>query len=306
MSYEALQTAGKSTFYVPSPNKNGGYPASPCKRAAVGCIGAQIFPEEKGSTTPRWTEAAKKAEKVSEKEFAELATRHKYSKIPWEWKAKGVKSLPEARTKMLNYGPLKSLPKLPSLSGAAGAIGGALWVGGMVHAFTTDSTSLDRAAAMTAIIPFVGCGVHTAAAVENKENTAVVGIDSALCLIGDTLILSGFFPIGLLVHLARFIVQLFAPPKPPTRQEALQARDNLWTKFLHDHVYRYIYSHIYHSPQQDFAFKLNNTLAVIACDVLSEAAQVIGALNASSEASESDAEMDLARRKTIAQEAIER
>ncbi|KAK2612035.1 hypothetical protein QQS21_002000 [Conoideocrella luteorostrata] len=308
LQFNIKYPVGGSTFYVPSPNKNGGQPSVHCKRTNGGCINVPVLPEENGSATPKQIEAARKAEKVSEKEFSELATRHKFNKIPWEWEAKGVKSLSDIRTKILKYTPLKpTSPKLRPGSGIGGEIGNALWVGGVVHAFITNSTALDRAAAITAIIPFVGCSVSIAAALEHKEDTALIAMDSALCFIGDALILGGFLPLGLLVHLARLAVQLFTPPpNPPTKEEGLRARDDVWTRFLHEKVFRYIYSHSYHNPHQDFAFKLNNTLAVSAVGVISNAAQGIGALNASSETLEPDAKLDRAKFETGCREAIEK
>ncbi|KHN94110.1 Heat-labile enterotoxin, A chain [Metarhizium album ARSEF 1941] len=330
LQFDITYKVGKaSAFYRPSPKKNKDLPPSKgkgqensvlCRRSgqtSQDCDDRreEEVAEEEPPAGAKQIEAARRAESVSDKEFVELATKYELSRVPWEWQAEGIKSLSDVRTKLLAYRPIEpTSPRLRPGNGGAimkvvGEAGEALWVTSVVHAFVTNSTALGRAAAITAIIPFVGCAVNTAAEVEEREDSAIITIDSALCFIGDALILGGLVPLGFVFHLARIIIQAFTPPpEPPTKEELLKVRDELWNHFLHEHVFRYIYSHSYNDPKQEFAFKLNNTLAITSRSVVSEAAQTIGALNASSEIHESymDSEpgLDPVKLETGSREAI--
>lgn len=240
-------------------------------------------PKVEGPATPKQLEAAKFAESVSEKEFGELAAKRgltTLAKERWSW------SLKDVRTK-LKYQPLS--PTSPRLSGkgfkapsvGGGAllvVGGTLYVSGIVEAFTHDATALDRAAAVTAIVPFVGCGVQAASDIEKGKGD---GLDTTLCFLGDGLLLTPAFPLGILVHVVRAIMHAFVPPDLPTKEEMQSSRDKTWNKFLDDHFYTYLYSHTDLYPKEGFADKLNSALAIEALAVVSEGAQTIGAVHAS-------------------------
>ncbi|KJK74733.1 hypothetical protein H634G_10045 [Metarhizium anisopliae BRIP 53293] len=234
---------------------------------------------------------------MSQDEFAKLVKKFKLTRVVERW----LMSIPDARKRLLNYKPLgPKSPKLRAGSGgtagslAIGAIGAAAWVGGVVAAFVRDASALDRAAAVTSIIPLAGC-ITGLAAEENKgEISASAGVDSTMCFLGDALILGGLAPIGVVVHLARLLVQTFTPPpKPPTKEEMQSLRDTQWQGFTKNSLYTYIYSHAYLYPSGSFANKLENALAIEAMMVISEGAQSIGALNASSRVPDSNSDQEL-------------
>ncbi|KID64114.1 Heat-labile enterotoxin, A chain, partial [Metarhizium brunneum ARSEF 3297] len=245
-------------------------------------------------------EVADIAEKVSQDEFAKLVKKFKLTRVVERW----LMSIPDARKRLLNYKPLG--PKSPKLRagsggtagslaiGAIGAIGAAAWVGGVVAAFVRDASALDRAAAVTSIIPLAGCITGLAAEENRGEISASSGVDSTMCFLGDALILGGLAPIGVVVHLARLLVQTFTPPpKPPTKEEMQSLRDTQWQGFTKNSLYTYIYSHAYLYPSGSFANKLENALAIEAMMVISEGAQSIGALNASSRVPDSNSDQEL-------------
>ncbi|ATY61447.1 Heat-labile A chain [Cordyceps militaris] len=255
--------------------------------------GEEVGVPPKGEKAPsELGESAKLAEEISEKEFAELAAKRGLDTLA---KEKWQMSLSEVRTK-LKYEPLKpTSPKVgaggfkaPSIGGGAVAVvGGAFWVYGVVDAFTHNVTALDRAAAITAIIPFVGCAVSTASAAEKGD---VDGLDSALCFLGDGLLLTPAFPLGIAIHVVRAIMSFFKPPALPTLDEFQGRRDRAWARFLRDDIYTYIYSHEsyqtvtghpFRSEHKTFREKLESALAIEQLAVLSEGAQSIGAATAS-------------------------
>ncbi|KHO10875.1 hypothetical protein MAA_11556 [Metarhizium robertsii ARSEF 23] len=274
-----------------------------CRLGAVNnlcALGEALDPVVETPSTLKETsigEVADIAEKVSQDEFAKLVKKFKLTRVVERW----LMSIPDARKRLLNYKPLgPKSPKLRAGSGgtagslAIGAIGAAAWVGGVVAAFVRDASALDRAAAVTSIIPLAGC-ITGLAAEENKgEISASAGVDSTMCFLGDALILGGLAPIGVVVHLARLLVQTFTPPpKPPTKEEMQSLRDTQWQGFTKNSLYTYIYSHAYLYPSGSFANKLENALAIEAMMVISEGAQSIGALNASSRVPDSNSDQEL-------------
>ncbi|KAK2592628.1 hypothetical protein QQS21_009693 [Conoideocrella luteorostrata] len=248
--------------------------------------------DEKGkelpAPRPEQIDVAKTAEQVSEIEFSNFAEAYGLKVLPKEWKVK----FPEVRTKLLGYKPLEpSSPKLNAGSGGVaggkfiGTIGPVLWVGGVVQAFATNASALDRAAAITAIIPLVGCAVGDAAK-DGSGNAIMNNLDTALCFLGDGLLLSGFLPASIIVGLLRTIIQTFTPPpKLPSKEEMQSSRDKAWMGFLNENLYTYIYSHEELYPRgtnNSYAYKLESVLKIEALAVSSYSAMTIGALNASS------------------------
>ncbi|KID95399.1 Heat-labile enterotoxin, A chain, partial [Metarhizium majus ARSEF 297] len=239
--------------------------------------------------TGRFVERANRANQVSSEEF-EKAIGERLPKIPDSWLKNGVKTFHEAR-EQIGWKPLEptSSDLVPGrggkLSGAlgklAGAAGGALWVNGIVQAFRTNSTDLDKAAALTAIVPFIGCGVTTAAGAEKGHDIDLVTVDAVLCGIADVLLFGPLAPFGFALHFVRFVMSFFPhPPAPPTLEEMRERRDDSWTEAL-SRVYGTVYSNSRTDPTQSFAAKLESVFAIDAVSVLSEAAGRIGALNAS-------------------------
>lgn len=173
-------------------------------------------------------------------------------------------SIPDVRKRLPQYKPLgPKSPKLRAGSGGTagslvtGAVGAAAWVGGVVEAFIRDASALDWAAAVTSIIPLAGCTTGLAAEIHKDKISASAGVDSTMCFLGDALILGGLAPIGVVIHLARLLVQTFTPPpKPPSKEEMQSVRDTQWQDFAKNSLYTYIYSHNYLCPNGSFANKL--------------------------------------------------
>ncbi|KAK9444442.1 Heat-labile enterotoxin, A chain [Metarhizium brunneum] len=239
--------------------------------------------------TGRFVERANRANQVSSEEF-EKAIGERLPKIPDSWLKNGVKTFHEAR-EQIGYKPMEptSADLVPGrggkLSGTlgklAGAAGGALWVNGIVQAFRTNSTDLDKAAAFTAIVPFIGCGVTTAAGAEKGHDIDLVTVDAVLCGIADVLLFGPLAPFGFALHFVRFVMSFFPhPPEPPSFEEMRESRDDSWAEAL-GRVYGTVYSNSRTDPTQSFAAKLESVFAIDTVSVLSEAAGRIGALNAS-------------------------
>ncbi|KAK2616499.1 hypothetical protein QQS21_000541 [Conoideocrella luteorostrata] len=230
-----------------------------------------------GSICKRDTSCSKlveTAEQISEKKFLQLADEHGVAKIAEErWSM----SLPDVR-KELKYQRL-SLGSIKSMLSKAGkeVLGDPLWILGVVDAFTSDVTKLDRFAALTAIIPVVGCGAQAAA---DEEKGNVDPMDTFLCVFGDVLLLTPAWPVGVAINIVRAVRGFFRPPKVPTKEDMQTSRDRAWNRFLDDRIYTYIYSHPYNSKKGSFSDKLNSSLAIEALAVLSQGAQTVGAAQA--------------------------
>ncbi|KID74769.1 uncharacterized protein G6M90_00g108920 [Metarhizium brunneum] len=255
----------------------------PVAEGSEGVIDAETL------ATGRFVERANRANQVSSEEF-ETAIGERLPKIPDSWLKNGVKTFHEAR-EQIGYKPMEptSADLVPGrggkLSGTlgklAGAAGGALWVNGIVQAFRTNSTDLDKAAAFTAIVPFIGCGVTTAAGAEKGHDIDLVTVDAVLCGIADVLLFGPLAPFGFALHFVRFVMSFFPhPPEPPKFEEMRESRDDSWAEAL-SKVYGTVYSNSRTDPTQSFAAKLESVFAIDAVSVLSEAAGRIGALNAS-------------------------
>ncbi|KAM3505450.1 hypothetical protein MY10362_002948 [Beauveria mimosiformis] len=248
----------------------------------------QAGPEPgEGAVAPESPESVALAEKFSDEEFVSFATTKGMIKSVTETLSLSIKDL---RTKALGYKPLN--PKSPSFKVRPGkvAAGGAnvalgvvsvsLWVKGMGDAFEHDANVLDKTAAMTAIVPFVGCTTNLASQAWKGE---VDGQDTALCYIGDGLLMTPLAPLGIAIHIIRWFISLGKAPKVPEKEAFVQHRDSQWEKFLAQHVYTYIYSDTKEpskSKEKSFRAKLSSTLNIQGLAVVSEGAQKIGAAKA--------------------------
>ncbi|PFH63255.1 hypothetical protein XA68_15889 [Ophiocordyceps unilateralis] len=244
------------------------------------------------STSPKQLETAALANSISEKEFVALATtRRGLTPLPERgW------SLDAVRTRLLGYKPFspeseKLQPRGLSVNKELVRGGAVLWGVDVVLAFATDLSAWDRLAAVTSILPVAGCGFQYTAAAARQGWTKVDkadSIDAVLCVLGDAFVLGSVTaPVGLLVHVARFIIRAFfraySQPEPPTKEEAIKQRDESWDKEFINPLYRYLYSHWTAYPDGGFRSLLQAVLTVETLAVKSEAAQTIAALNASSQ-----------------------
>ncbi|MFC5720742.1 hypothetical protein ACFP1Z_11260 [Streptomyces gamaensis] len=109
--------------------------------------------------------------------------------------------------------------------GALLVAGGVLWAKGVYEAFAEETTSLDKAAAITAIVPFVGCGTQAGA---SAEKGAVDVEDTVACFGGDALTVSPLWPLGLTVHGVRYFEQSWKAAQIPSETVFREHRDKAW------------------------------------------------------------------------------
>ncbi|KAM3426126.1 hypothetical protein NHJ13734_009646 [Beauveria thailandica] len=213
-------------------------------------------------------------ESVSEKEFGELlAKRGLVDIVKKKW---SLDNFRDFRTKRLGYKPLtetavksgsRALQKLKVSKGGLSAIGIGLWIVGTAQAATSDTaTDWDKAAAGLGIVPFVGCGASVIADAEKGEADWV---DTTLCVTADALLLSPAAPIGILLHIYRFLFKLSQPEEIPKFEHMQAVRDAAWTSVLNEKVYTRLYS------DESFRARLKGSFLFTDVAVLSRAARRI-------------------------------
>ncbi|OAA50629.1 hypothetical protein NOR_01079 [Metarhizium rileyi] len=243
---------------------------------------------EKGLRSRKKIKYARLVESISKSEFIELSKNNElveFAQKRWsfsatEFRANVIKSNPlgEDSVKLLRGG----VRPVGKLSGYAGI---ALFGLEVVHALAKGASALEWANLGSSLMPIVGCGVHAATSLYRGSLDI---LDTSLCVVGDVLLLSGIgAPLGVLIHIARFIRSLFLPgPSLPTSESIKVDRDKAWVTFVQDHLYRYIYSFPPINQEEmasdSFGAKLKMSLALDNMAVLATGAQMIGVLNASS------------------------
>ncbi|MFG2143013.1 hypothetical protein ACGFRG_02280 [Streptomyces sp. NPDC048696] len=115
--------------------------------------------------------------------------------------------------------------------GALVVAGGALWAKGVYDAFAEDTSSLDKAAALTAIVPFVGCGTQAAA---NSDHGRFDADDTAACFGADALLVTPLWPAGLTLHGARYFTAKWQEAQIPSITVFQKARDEAWGQTFAD------------------------------------------------------------------------
>ncbi|PHH76383.1 hypothetical protein CDD80_1565 [Ophiocordyceps camponoti-rufipedis] len=107
--------------------------------------------------------------------------------------------------------PSWSTKRLSSVFGRSMAIGGfGLYVHAVVQAFTTNTTIMDKIAAVTAIVPLVGCGTQAVAVNLRNQANQIAAVETYLCLLGDGLIFTSLWPLGIAVHVLRAVIAVVA------------------------------------------------------------------------------------------------
>ncbi|PHH89596.1 hypothetical protein CDD83_5687 [Cordyceps sp. RAO-2017] len=228
------------------------------------------------------------AERLSEEQFNKLASERGLDTLA---KDKWKKSLSEVR-ETIGYKRLEpASPKLrlggaklgSSLKGAAAVAGVGLWVSDVVHAFTHDTSTWDKVEAVTAFLPFVSCLGQAGKAVSKGEISPDETVDTVLCFLGDALLLTPAWPLGVVVILIRTILGLVQPPELPTKEDMQLARDNGWRQFLHEKYYGFFYSHPHLYKGGGFRDKIETALAIEELAILSESAQTTAAASVAGE-----------------------
>ncbi|ATY59294.1 Heat-labile A chain, partial [Cordyceps militaris] len=228
------------------------------------------------------TAVEKVAQKTSDEVFEDLFTSRKLSQKAAEW---GLK-IQDARTRVLGYKPLTPQSPHFSISKVGLALEGAglvAWGAGVVTAFATNTTGWERAAAVTGIVPFVGCGFNIIA--ESQSKAGIDPIDQMMCITADILLLTPLAPFAFAVQVFRVAAGLLKADAVPKPEEAQATRDAAWSKVLDDTVYTYYYSADKLASNRQFRDKLNGTLYAESMAVVSDAADLIAAANATVQAS---------------------
>ncbi|PHH59836.1 putative enterotoxin [Ophiocordyceps australis] len=181
------------------------------------------------------------ADRISDEWFAAMATKAGYAAVvETKWRA----SLSDVRTRILGYQKLSGTPSklgLKTLSpalkvgaGAVAAVGVGFWINDIVETFTTETSAWDKGAVLTRLVPIIGCEVNAIANIDNGAKVAYETVDMAVCLLADALLLGGVTaPLGIALHLARYIMRLVQPtPALPLISEIEEMRDTPWKTFI--------------------------------------------------------------------------
>lgn len=222
------------------------------------------------------------ARKTSNEVFEDLFTSHKLSEKAAEW---GLKAQ-DTRNQLIGYKPLTGKSPHFKMSKAGLALEGAAlvaWGSGLVTAFTSNATDWEKAAAATALVPFVGCGFNAIAESETREGMDV--LDQMLCITADIMLFTPLSRFAFAVQVFRVIAQMFKTPLMPTVEEVQETRDKAWSTILDDEVYTYYYSDDSLSSNRKLRDKLNAPLYADKTAIVSDAADFIAAANATMEAS---------------------
>ncbi|KAF4580838.1 putative enterotoxin [Ophiocordyceps camponoti-floridani] len=173
------------------------------------------------------------AEAIARKEFETLAIKFGITDLVWHKSAKTkISFLHQLFTGFRGYGKVSTIsrPKMRSLrlsSGVLAVAGLGLYVKSVVDEFSQDTSALDRAAVVTSILPFVGCGLQAVAA----QKHGILNIwDTALCVVGDALLLSPAWPVWFLVQGLRYLIGAVTSVLSP-RQVRVR-RDEAWQAYL--------------------------------------------------------------------------
>ncbi|RCI08425.1 putative heat-labile enterotoxin [Ophiocordyceps polyrhachis-furcata BCC 54312] len=170
-----------------------------CKRDGSVCLTSlEKLPESEGDDFPRLSE------ELASQDFEHLAI--KYGVAEQLAKRPGKLSTSDLRGLSKGYQPLaKPTTRRVKIWGVrlftVALLG--LYTKDVVDVFSRDTSALDRAAVVTSIVPFVGCGVGAAAKAQHNQTDLA---DTTLCLVGDALFLTPAWPLGLVVHFSRFFL----------------------------------------------------------------------------------------------------
>ncbi|KJZ74925.1 hypothetical protein HIM_05656 [Hirsutella minnesotensis 3608] len=204
------------------------------------------------------------SESVAQKKYEALASKFGVD----DTQGHAIKpSFPAMREKF------KKFTRLPSMAissafgkGATGLVTLGIYINDVVEVFSEDTSALDRATVATSVLPFVGCEVEAAAAIERDQYDL---LDNSLCLIGDTLLVTPLWPVGVLVQLLRPILKDI---ENFNAEQVKRRRDEAWRAGIIRHK-DYIQSGNF---TRDIKAQLNMEKAV----VIFTASEAFGKLNA--------------------------
>ncbi|KAF4589783.1 putative enterotoxin [Ophiocordyceps camponoti-floridani] len=143
--------------------------------------------------------------KVAETELYKILTRFKLDKTLANLKL----SPSQLRARFRNYEPLAALAKPKALAQKAKRIGRGILTVGVLNLYVKDlidvftgelPSAVEKAAVVTSVVPVVGC--LTSGVLEDKAG------DATACVFGDLLLFTPWWPIGIGIHVTRFLKSL--------------------------------------------------------------------------------------------------
>ncbi|MEU8568612.1 hypothetical protein AB0C51_09660 [Streptomyces pathocidini] len=184
-------------------------------------------------------EAERAVGKQVEKIFGDLAAKHVVSATIRDGQKVSALSPSDIHARIQQYNRLSpevkakvrgTLKSAGSVGGKAlGAAGATLWAKGVYDSYANDTTTLDKAAAITSIVPFAGCGTQAGSDADHGRFNAD---DLTECLAGDALLQTPLWPAGLATHGARYFNAKWQEAQIPSLDAFKQARDEGWAKEL--------------------------------------------------------------------------
>ncbi|PHH80219.1 hypothetical protein CDD80_2420 [Ophiocordyceps camponoti-rufipedis] len=147
-----------------------------------------------------------------------------------------------------------------------------------------------RAAAVSAIVPIVGCGFHFLADADKtgwKPPSDWESVSTALCITGDVLIVSEVgaalgAAIEAILAGVQFLIGYFHVETPAV-DAVLQERNRVWNDNWVKSMYRFLYSDPHLYPDKGFRHALQDSLAIETLAMQNMAADAIGLLEAASQ-----------------------
>ncbi|RCI11242.1 hypothetical protein L249_7764 [Ophiocordyceps polyrhachis-furcata BCC 54312] len=205
-----------------------------CKRDGLPCgeLSLAKIGEADEDVLARLTEA------VAAKDFEQMAVRFGVADLA---KSRGGLEVSELRARLKGYQSLSSSSSIRIADGIKkaknagkgvlliGALG--LYIKQLVDVFSTETSALDRVAVVTSIVPVVGCGVQAGA---DGVKGDVDPIGKTLCVVGDVLLFTPLWPLGVLFQLTRMwwesvakkLIEKISNPKT-----VYQSRLDGWNEF---------------------------------------------------------------------------
>ncbi|PHH64017.1 hypothetical protein CDD81_5122 [Ophiocordyceps australis] len=186
---------------------------------------------------------ASSSQHVAAATFAELVDRVGINKLKAAsgLSTRGLFARAKASRKLPRPSNLKGI----AVKGASGimvvaALG--FYIDSMIDVFNRTSTALEKAAVATSIVTMVGCTVR---AVDNQVKGTPDILDTSLCLMGDMLLFTPLWALGIAIHIGRFLIPIIESIidfRQRTTPEALQrARLQGWKEFT-DRAEQYLSS----------------------------------------------------------------
>ncbi|PHH80425.1 hypothetical protein CDD80_1629 [Ophiocordyceps camponoti-rufipedis] len=112
-----------------------------------------------------------------------------------------------------------------------------LYIADVIYVFDSGSaTTMDKVAAVTAIIPFVGCTTRLQSKYEQGDTDVLTTLDAAVCFTTDALIFTPLMPVAIVINFAYGIIRSI-----PLLEDhhVLTLRDRQWEKRYSDIVAHY-------------------------------------------------------------------